>query len=490
MPARTFTHAHSNAAADASNWTPTGTPAPGDTLTMTDGTMNVAGVELAGDTLTLGQIDTTSSQIFNLTNGAVLATTTAAQATCTTTVNIDGRVTATLGQSNFGTVNYTVNIAANAVLLGTYKAALFGSLTVNGGTGAVFENDDASLIGGVHAVINADVVGTGSFQDSTAQGQTGILEFGRSVAATETINMIGVPARFTGNVKLLTDRPQDFHAAINLDDGTITLKSLTANSYSFNNNILTLYSAGAVTDTLRLHNTTTTNSLPGAPVVPLFVSQSGSDIAISSGGGITPSNPLPLVQPPPQHVAAVAIFDTTTNSAVPDTLTQPYVGPVAGLQQQYINVTPHSLNITASVPNMFIHSGSGNDAIDVSHSGGSNVLDGGTGSNYLTGGSGMDTFFVDDRTATTDIWSTVVNFHSGDAATIFGVTPTGFAFDWEDNQGAVGATGLTLHALAAGKPTASLTLAGYSKSDLSNGRLGISFGSDTAGSPYLYVHAA
>jgi hypothetical protein len=127
MPARTFTHAHSNAAADASNWTPTGTPAPGDTLTMTDGTMNVAGVELAGDTLTLGQIDTTSSQIFNLTNGAVLATTTAAQATCTTTVNIDGRVTATLGQSNFGTVNYTVNIAANAVLLGTYKAALFGS---------------------------------------------------------------------------------------------------------------------------------------------------------------------------------------------------------------------------------------------------------------------------------------------------------------------------------------------------------------------------
>jgi hypothetical protein len=95
---------------------------------------------------------------------------------------------------------------------------------VNGGTGAVFENDDASLIGGVHAVINADVVGTGSFQDSTAQGQTGILEFGRSVAATETINMIGVPARFTGNVKLLIDRPQDFHAAINLDDGTITLQ--------------------------------------------------------------------------------------------------------------------------------------------------------------------------------------------------------------------------------------------------------------------------
>jgi len=186
--------------------------------------------------------------------------------------------------------------------------------------------------------------------------------------------------------------------------------------------------------------------------------------------------------------ATVSIYDTTTNAAIPDTFSHPYSGPVAGLQNEFIDITTNSLNITALVPNSFLHSGSGNDAIDVSKVNGSNVLDGSTGSNFLVGGAGNDTFFVDDRTATTDIWSTVVNFHSGDAATIFGVTPTGFAFDWENGQGAVGATGLTLHALAAGKPTASLTLAGYTKADLSNGRLGVSFGSDTAGSPYLYVH--
>ena len=70
-------------------------------------------------------------------------------------------------------------------------------------------------------------------------------------------------------------------------------------------------------------------------------------------------------------------------------------GPVSGIQYDYINITSDSLNISASTPNWFIHSGSGNDAIAASS--GINVLDGGTGSNFLTGGSGTDTFFVDDR---------------------------------------------------------------------------------------------
>jgi hypothetical protein len=161
-----------------------------------------------------------------------------------------------------------------------------------------------------------------------------------------------------------------------------------------------------------------------------------------------------------------------------------YHGPVAGLQSEFISTTPDKLNISASTPNWFIHSGSGDDAIAASH--GINVLDGGTGSNFLTGG-GTDTFFVDDRAAPADIWSTVVGFHGGDAATIWGVTPQDFSLNWVDGQGAAGYTGLTLHATAVGSPTASLTLAGYSTADLSNGRLTISFG-QVGGSNYMYVH--
>ncbi len=145
------------------------------------------------------------------------------------------------------------------------------------------------------------------------------------------------------------------------------------------------------------------------------------------------------------------------------------------------------MNITAVTPSSFIRGGPGTDAIDVSRAGGTNVLDGSTGSNFLVGGTGNDTFFVDDRAAGADIWSTVVNFHAGDAVTIFGVTSTGFVLDYEDGQGAAGATGLTLHALASGKPIASMTLAGYSKADMDSGRLGVSFGTEPNGDAYMFI---
>ena len=139
----------------------------------------------------------------------------------------------------------------------------------------------------------------------------------------------------------------------------------------------------------------------------------------------------------------------------------------------------------ATTPNWFVHSGGGEDAIAVAS--GTNVLDGGTGSNFLTGGSGTDTFFVDDRGPTADIWSTVNGFHAGDAATIWGVTPQDFILSWVDGQGATGYSGLTLHATGPGQPTASLTLAGYTSADLSDERLSVSFGT-VGGSAYMYVH--
>jgi Ca2+-binding RTX toxin-like protein len=169
-----------------------------------------------------------------------------------------------------------------------------------------------------------------------------------------------------------------------------------------------------------------------------------------------------------------------------------YLGPVPALQRECVMLTQDNINITSNIPNVFLHSGSGEDALSVLS--GINVLDGSTGSNFLTGGSGTDTFFVDDRGPVADIWSTVVGFHGGDAATVWGVTPQDFDFSWVDNQGAVGFAGLTLHATAAGKPIASLTLAGFTTNDLNDGRLSISFGHTAelpglAGSNYMMIHA-
>ena len=138
-----------------------------------------------------------------------------------------------------------------------------------------------------------------------------------------------------------------------------------------------------------------------------------------------------IISPQIVRKAGVVRLDRVAVSAT----AQPYTGPVSGLQNEYINITSDSLNISVSTPNWFIHSGSGTDAIAANS--GINVLDGGTGSNFLTGGSGTDTFFVDDRGPTADIWSTVNGFHAGDAATIWGVTPQDFGLTWVDGQGAL-----------------------------------------------------
>jgi hypothetical protein len=183
----------------------------------------------------------------------------------------------------------------------------------------------------------------------------------------------------------------------------------------------------------------------------------------------------------------LALSDTTPGGAA-TAAPQHYNGPVQGVVNQEIAVTTDSLNIATGSANWFIHTGSGTDGISVSR--GTNVLDGGTGSNFLSGGTGTDTFFVDDRGATTDTWSTVANFHAGDAATVWGITPGTFATDWVDGEGAAGYTGLTLHASASGQATASVSLAGYTTADLTNGRLTIDFGTDPAsGSSYMDIVA-
>jgi len=144
---------------------------------------------------------------------------------------------------------------------------------------------------------------------------------------------------------------------------------------------------------------------------------------------------------------------------------------------------------TAACDRWFLKGGPGDDAIQAH--GGYNVIDGSTGSNFLTGGSGTDTFFVDDRGPPADIWSTVNGFHQGDDATVFGMIPApdGSNFQWMDNQGAVGFTGLTLHVFTPNAPTASLTLPGYSRSDLDSGRLSVGFGSEPDGTPFMHVIA-
>jgi parallel beta-helix repeat protein len=265
-------------------------------------------------------------------------------------------------------------------------------------------------------------------------------------------------------------------AAVTVADGTPTL--------ALNNGATATYVSGSGTDALNfnyavaLGQDTPDLSVSAVSLNGATVDDRAGDAANLSGAVANPPGIL--------SISSIAAFDTTTNQPVA-VVGEAYTGPVAGLQNEYISITPDSLNITATSPNWFIHSGGGEDAITVTS--GTNVLDGGTGSSFLTGGSGTDTFFVDSRGATADIWSTIANFHTGDSAVIWGVTPSTFNFDFENDQGAPGFTGLTLHATAPGKPTTSLTFVGFTTADLSNGRIAESSGIEpVSGAAYTYFH--
>ena len=266
-------------------------------------------------------------------------------------------------------------------------------------------------------------------------------------------------------------------------DGTLTtyygsFKQIAPGTYTFTG------SATLVTTVLE-SLTFTTGTTPGTTVFTLAatdkINQTASDNTTQVVAAVPPTRFL--------------LTDNTAHNtyALPGKLPP---DTTSGVSYQYVVQTDNpalsadNLNITALTSSTFIHTGGGTDAIDVSSVSGKNILDGGTNSNFLTGtlaGKGTDTFFVDARNAPSDIWDTVVNFHAGDAVTLFGLTPTNKAIAWADNQGTGAATGLTLHATQAGAPQASFTLAGYTTADLSNGRLGTTYGTEPDGTPFLYV---
>lgn len=178
--------------------------------------------------------------------------------------------------------------------------------------------------------------------------------------------------------------------------------------------------------------------------------------------------------------------DTVTGAASTDAGTA-YSGPVNYLQSQYLWAGQDSVNISANVAGVFLQGGPGNDAL--SASAGSNVLNGGTGSNFLTGATGgdggADTFFLDGR-GSGATWDTLVNFHVGDAVTLWGFVPGQSTMSWAGVEGVSGYQGATLTAsFAGGAANGTVTFAGVSLADAQSN---FTASSGTAGgASYLYT---
>ncbi len=224
------------------------------------------------------------------------------------------------------------------------------------------------------------------------------------------------------------------------------------------------------------------SSLLFTPIVGLFdttgtFAYTVTDPAGNSGTGIatlaigdatdappTADSPLPDIDPNLSGCFSVTNVDTDLSGGNDGT---GYTGSDSSLQHQFIWPSTQSVAVRADIPNVFIQSGSADDALQVTSQ--SNILDGGAGSNFLVGATGADggtdQFYV-DASGPGVTWNTLVNFHLGDEVTIWGFQQGVSTDSWTASAGAAGYQGATLNLAIPGagaRVTASITFAGMTQ---------------------------
>jgi hypothetical protein len=282
-----------NPADNPNDWSPKGKPQPGDTLianTPTPSTMNVSGDALAGNTL-----DVRGSLTINMSDNAVATVGDQLQASQFLDIHVAGTDTLTTMQQFqqwYASTKVTVELAPGANLTGSFLLGAGGSsspqtasLTLTGAAGSTWHNENSvaqSAMGPM--LINADVVGSGDIDINDG----GYLELGKSVGAGQAIR-VG-PQVGSGGASLQIDAPNQFLASTELfNNGQIDLMGLaTADSYTYQNDMLSIFSGGSVIDTLHLHDSTSN----GFVVEPPTAGGSVYIAAITDLNNVPPGLPI------------------------------------------------------------------------------------------------------------------------------------------------------------------------------------------------------
>ena len=463
------------------NWSPFGVPGAGDTATIGAGQVAMANAAIAGVALNIASSNVASPTLYLLNDTFDAATTVnVAASTTSATLSVGGF------DYNAGTINVVSPTATAAALVlfpsdvGFAVLGNAGTITVNGGAAFQIANNanPAGITNAGNIVINntfggtrgslfttpVDGVGTFFINDGTYTIFTGSLGSGqifRFGAGSETVQ-INAPSLNNAYFAGLTPTAQV--ALFGFNNATANYRTTSAGSGDL------VFSQGStVVSTLHFYGDLALNSFNISNVAP-----NGVPFTIVAGSGAAP--------------VRVTYTDTTTGAIGSDPATF-YTGPVSYLQWQYLWNSTDSVNITGQSDNMFLKGGGGSDAI-VAH-GGSNVIDGGGGSDFITGATGADggtdTIFIDGRGGV-PTWSSIVNFHKGDAVTIFGFTAGVSTLPFTPVDGAQGYQGATIHSELNGSGTGvngSVTFVGISLADAqskftySNGTVG--------GSNYLFI---
>jgi hypothetical protein len=257
-------------------WTGLGTstdPLPSGTLNFGPGTET--------QTLTGGGPYTIHVAATEYTNGDVPANDmiTLTKANVTADFTATGGIGDASGEGDYtNPATVTVNFAKTLTLSGMDASA--GDLTFNG---TKLDNDGTSYLDFSHAHINADVVGTGSWNFSLTD-----LTLNGTVGSGQTFNDgYGGPAEGPSSVTI--EKPSTFHGLLNvapylLDFGSVTLADLTATSYSYTNDTLKLYSGNKVVDSLKFTDNNTFGVYQSAGGVVISSNQEGTAIPLHTTG--------------------------------------------------------------------------------------------------------------------------------------------------------------------------------------------------------------
>jgi hypothetical protein len=195
-------------------WSPSGSPAPGDTLTIGDGkTGYYAFSDLSGDQLYLTGSNQNAPPTLDLFGGTHLEVTpnTALQTGAPyATINVlAGTNYLDLSLRNVlpgagGVGNTTINIARGAVFAGRITEVGRYEHFIMNGPGS-FDNVSTTIgFRGFDAIINANIIGRGTISFIGDDGA----EFGGSVGAGQSILLTGGPASLT------VDKTHQFHASV------------------------------------------------------------------------------------------------------------------------------------------------------------------------------------------------------------------------------------------------------------------------------------
>jgi hypothetical protein len=265
---RTWIGGGDSRANNPADWNPTGAPVPGDKLTMPGAELTLQAIR-APFTATQPTVNVTGHDTLN--------------------ADLSGDVGTLLGSQPS---TLTIDVAPFSALNATFNASFQSAVSISASDESLLVNNQVSILDGASAVINADVVGAGSFAVTAFPLPRfgpigGSLEFGGAVSYGETVTLSGgsTPDR-TSLSTLEIDQPHEFLGAVTMQTlSEIDLVGLAnADSYSFQNDMLSIYAGNRVIDMLRLSN-------DGAQ---LSVWKNANDVFLLQGSSAPPSGSLAL----------------------------------------------------------------------------------------------------------------------------------------------------------------------------------------------------